>query len=161
MDEEVGAGVNRITGGNANARRTFIDPDYRNFAPRIGLAYRLGNKTTVRSGYGIFYSSGQAWEGNHGRGNWPYSIGQAPGGLNATLPTNPVENVFPTTDPRLIPPSANHTAQRRERHPYVQEWNLHVQRELANDLLFEAGYVGSKGSRLPAFISVNDPPPGP
>src|SRR5262249_9380212 len=32
--------------------------------------------------------------------------------------------------------------------PYVQEWNLNVQRELPSNILFEAAYIGSKGTRL-------------
>jgi len=30
------------------------DPDARNFAPRIGVAYRIDEKTVIRGGYGIF-----------------------------------------------------------------------------------------------------------
>ena len=32
----------------------FIDPDYRDFQPRVGLAYSPDSKTVIRAGYGIF-----------------------------------------------------------------------------------------------------------
>ena len=32
--------------------------------------------------------------------------------------------------------------------PYVQQWNLNVQRELPGNILFEVAYIGSKGTRL-------------
>lgn len=37
------------------ADRSTLRPDYTNFAPRIGLAYRLDTRTVIRSGYGIYY----------------------------------------------------------------------------------------------------------
>jgi outer membrane receptor protein involved in Fe transport len=38
---------------------TLVHPDRNNFAPRIGIAYRLGKQTVVRSGYGINYNLAQ------------------------------------------------------------------------------------------------------
>jgi len=39
--------------------------------------------------------------------------------------------------------------------PYSQDWDLNVQRSLASDLLFQIGYVGTKGTKLPRFIEGN------
>ena len=36
--------------------RALVKPDFNNFAPRLGLVYRLGETTVLRSGYGIFYN---------------------------------------------------------------------------------------------------------
>ena len=49
---------------NRNGSRGLISPDLNNFAPRVGLAYRLTDKLVLRSGYGIFYG---------GQENGPYS----------------------------------------------------------------------------------------
>src|SRR5205823_6158467 len=40
--------------------------------------------------------------------------------------------------------------------PYIQNFNLEIQRELANNLTFEARYIGSKGTHLYGGISIND-----
>src|SRR5581483_3319167 len=40
--------------------------------------------------------------------------------------------------------------------PYVQNFSLESQRELAKNLTFEARYIGSKGTHLYGGISVND-----
>ena len=40
--------------------------------------------------------------------------------------------------------------------PYVQNFNLEIQRELAKNLTFEARYIGSKGTHLYGGISIND-----
>ena len=36
--------------------RSLVDPYYKDFAPRLGLAWRVGGRTTLRGGYGIFYT---------------------------------------------------------------------------------------------------------
>src|SRR6185436_13961743 len=40
--------------------------------------------------------------------------------------------------------------------PYVQNYNLEIQREVAKNLTFEARYIGSKGTHLYGGISIND-----
>jgi len=37
------------------ADRALVNPQYKNWAPRLGLAYSLNSKTVIRSGYGISY----------------------------------------------------------------------------------------------------------
>jgi hypothetical protein len=39
--------------------------------------------------------------------------------------------------------------------PYSQDWDLNIQRSFGSDLLFELGYVGTKGTKLPRFIEAN------
>ena len=157
----VWAGFNPVNGQPPNTRRTFSDPDFNNFAPRLGFAYRLGDRTTIRTSYGIFYAGLMTWEASQNRGNWPYAIAQTLSGLNASFPTSDFANVFPTFDVAAVRPSSAHTNSRQVRWPYIQQWNLHIQRELAEDLLLEVGYMGNKGTKLSSFISANDPPPGP
>ena len=41
------------------------------------------------------------------------------------------------------------------RTPYVQSWNLNIQREVTHALAFEIGYVGSKGTRLTRLYDAN------
>jgi hypothetical protein len=156
------ASQNPITGEPANAPRTLVEPDRNNFAPRFGFAYLLHPKTTVRGGYGIFYNANFTWETSSSRGNWPYSVSQSLEGLNRDFPTSPVESVFPPTlDESQIPPDVQHSMSRHQRVGYMQQWNLHVQHELANGLLLEVGYVGSKGTKLSSFFNSNVARPGP
>ena len=39
--------------------------------------------------------------------------------------------------------------------PYAQDWDLNIQRSFGSDLLFEIGYVGTKGTKLPRMIEAN------
>jgi hypothetical protein len=47
------------------------------------------------------------------------------------------------------------TLDRNLRLPYAQDWNLGIQRSFGADWLFEVGYVGTKGTKLPRFIEGN------
>lgn len=154
----VWAGPNPITGEPANTTETFILPDKNNWAPRFGFASLLGEKTTLRGGYSIFYGSNIAWEGNHMRGNFPFALGQAIT-VNTAFFDAPLNDPFPV--PTADRPSAQHTARRDNVFPYVQQWNLGFQRQLAQDLMWEVNYVGSKGTRLSSFIDGNNALPGP
>jgi len=156
------ASTNPITNQPANAPRTLVDPDRNNFAPRFGFAYLLHSKTTVRGGYGIFYNANFTWETSSSRGNWPYSVSQSKEGMNRDVADTPIENVFPDTlDLATVPPDVQHSMSRHQRVGYMQQWNLNVQHELANGLLLEVGYVGSKGTKLSSFFNANVATPGP
>lgn len=135
------------------------------FAPRIGLAYRLGERTVLRGGYGIFfvpYSVEQNTAiGNVFSVNIPQSftsLGQVqlPGGTAA--PTVFLANPFPNG---ITPPPGNTLGpdtligqspllvEPFRRNAYVQQWNVVVSRQLARNLVLDLAYAGNHGVRLP------------
>lgn len=157
------AGTNPVTGQPANAPRSLIDPDYRNFAPRLGVAYQLRPRTVLRAGAGVFYNGDYAWAGQGARGQWPYAISSSINGTNVTVPNMPLATYFP---PALLPapgtpPSEQHVVARNNRTPRSEQWNLGIQQQFAHDLLLEVNYVGNNGKNLSGFFNVNDPLPGP
>lgn len=155
------ASTNPITGQPANVRPQIADPRYKNFAPRVGFAYRLTNKTTVRSSYGIFYNSNFSWEWSDSRGGWPFSVSDNLSGLNTGVALRPTESLFQSFDPRTASRQDQHTVSRDVKTPYMQNWNLGIEQQVAHDLLVELNYQGSKGTHLGSFLSTNDPLPGP
>ena len=154
---------NPVTGAPANVRPGIRDADWRDFAPRIGLAYQLDSRTTIRSGYGMFYAPNQLWETQGIRGQWPYAVSENLTGLNSIFPTLPMEIMYPayTTPTAQSLPAGSFALGRTDRVGYSQQWNLGVQRELARDLLLEVDYIASKGTKLSTFVSQNAPRPGP
>jgi hypothetical protein len=145
--------------------RTLVNPDYKDWAPRLGLAYSIDPKTVVRSGYGISYVHlnrlGSADElGINGPQvniatiNQSIPAGQAPpagfitsssgfpAGLDSSTNFNPVN-----ANISYIPKDT--------RWPYVQTWFLSVQREIVKDTVVEIGYTGNHGSRLPIIADYN------
>ena len=157
------AGTNPVTGQGANTRRSVRDPDFNNFAPRLGIAYRLTPKTTLRSGFGIYYSSDFIWEQQGVRGQWPYSLSESLTSTNTPLPNQPIETYFNsyTSVQPGTPPSAQFSLGRHDRTPYVQQWNFGIQRELAQNLMLEVDYVGNEGVKESVYVTANAATPGP
>lgn len=157
------AGTNPVTGQPPNAPRSLINPDYRNFAPRVGLAYQLRSNTVIRAGAGVFYNGDYAWAGQGARGQWPYGVSDLITGVNTLEPSKPIATFFGNflTPQPGTPPNEQHVVARNNRTPYTEQWNIGIQQQLARDLLLEVNYVGNNGKNLTGFFNVNDPPPGP
>ena len=159
------AATNPITGEPPNTFPTVIYPDKNNWAPRVGVAYLWDNKTTIRAGYGVFYNTNFLWEAQGIRGNWPFAISETKTNLNVTTIDSPLKTTFSpdtSTGPGTnVPADAQHIADRHRRVSYMQQWNLHLQREVAGNILFELGYIGTKGSKASIFANANTAPPGP
>ena len=155
-------GKNPITGAPPNIRNTIADPQYRNFAPRVGLAYRLFPRTVIRSAYGIFFNPPAGWEWSTGRGNWPYAISDNLTGINiaGATPTR-ADQFFGSFDPSKVIPTAQHTIARDLQTPYMQNWNIGFEHQLTQTLMLDINYQGAKGTNLSSFLSTNDPAPGP
>jgi hypothetical protein len=136
--------------------------DFKNFAPRLGLAWTPLPDTVVRMGYGIYYdyvpqdlfianfttSAGVATNPIGPEPVFPMSFnsaafnGSAPGAILTATTTGPF-TIFAT--PRNFPT------------PYSQNWNFNIQHKLAENTSLEIGYVGSKGTHLVRLFDANQP----
>jgi hypothetical protein len=145
--------------GQGGFPRGGYSPDYHNIAPRIGLAWSPGghNTTALRAAYGIYYDQSSFAPGEGIYFSAPYYnfnvYYPVPGLVNLSL-----ENPFPSNFPFPYPGSAI-AFQRNLRTPYMQQWNLGVQRQLGNPRVIEIAYVGSKGTRLVDSRNINQPRP--
>ncbi len=134
----------------------------RGFAPRVGIAYAVDNRTVVRTGYGIFYN--QAFYPGWGGGmnldgfNADVSFGATEGGL---VPAFVLSAGFPQNFARPPFVDAGYRNGRStlyrpfdaNRLSYAQQWNLTIERQVGTDLLVSVAYVANKGTRLPSAIS--------
>lgn len=138
----------------------FIDPNHNNWAPRLGLAYRLTEKTIIRAGAGIYYNPNQTNSFTFLTTNPPFSPVVTYTGA-ATMPTlsllNPVPSVSAAapTIPNVITDS-----------PYLpsatmNQWSLGVDREFWRGSAFQVQYLGSHSYHLDRSFYNNTPPPGP
>jgi hypothetical protein len=119
------------------------------FSPRVGLAYRITEKTVIRMGAGMSYlpsdlqgidspvmhANTQQWSGDV-TNPWPNGILQ-PAGHSTNFMTGlagtSINGVFPD-----------------QKYPVAQQWNFTIAHEFGNGLMLEGSYAGSKGTHLPS-----------
>jgi Carboxypeptidase regulatory-like domain/TonB dependent receptor len=126
------------------------------FAPRVGLAWDpTGNaKWLVTSAFGVFYEP--YYTGQGGPLQSPISAPPFLQTPQVSLPdfADPF-NGNPPIQGEFSRPLTNLTLAANLPLPYVQDWDLNIQRSFGSDLLFEIGYVGTKGTKLPRMIEGN------
>ena len=142
--------------GTNGVPRSGFDPDKNNFAPRVGFAWSVGEKTVLRGGYGIYYDQLPLAPAEALYFNSPYfdnNIFFSLPGLPLTL-----ADPFPSFFPLPLPDSAL-AIQRDLRTGYMQHWNFNVERQLGEKSVLEVAYVGSKGTKLLTARDINQPQP--
>jgi len=127
-------------------------------APRVGFAWDLRGdaKMVVSAAYGIFYEP--YYTGQGGPLQDPVSAPPYLKTQQIGFPVNSFANPFYTPNPFSQPfpePMTLLVVSRNLHLPYAQDWNLNVQRSFGVDWLFQIGYVGTNGVRLPRFIEGN------
>ncbi len=142
-------------------RNSFVDPNYKNFAPRLGLAYQLTPKTVVRVAGGIFYARDENVPvGRRPTNNPPYYVNTAytsdqinPSIILATgFPSNAI-------DPASVKTPSVNSYLRHSPTPYVQQWTLNVQREIGRGFVGQLTYVGSSTHHLYYPLQIDQPTP--
>jgi hypothetical protein len=143
--------------------RSLVDAYYKNFAPRIGLAWQARERITLRIGYGIFYTPDVI-------NSYRQLAFQSPFGVVNNLVVRPADPqhplpIFTVDDPlaqatRLITNNRN-GMQRDLRDGQVQQWNLSFQYLLTKNILVEVAYHGSKSTHLMSAINYNEADPFP
>jgi outer membrane receptor protein involved in Fe transport len=128
------------------------------FAPRVGVAWdpRGDSKMVVSAAYGIFYEPYYTGEG--GPLQDPISAPPFLKTLQLGFPVNSFANPFYSPNPFGTPfpePMTLLVVSKNLHLPYAQDWNLNIQRSFGADWLFQVGYVGTTGVRLPRFIEGN------
>jgi hypothetical protein len=151
----------RATSGSLY-NRSLVNPDYKDYGPRLGLAYSVAPKTVIRGGYGISYTffnrAGSATEGING----PLAIF---GTITQSNPTSSTfltaQNAFTTGIASNFNPvnSNNEYIPANTRWPYIQSWFFSVQREIDKDTVVDLSYNGNHDLRLPIVGDWNQAAP--
>jgi len=146
---------------------------YNAFAPRLGIAWSPGTsgKTSIRAGWGLFYNPIEELvmaqfgaEPPFGGSSYLYDTffntpfvyqgggSVAPNPFSGVITPTPGQSV----DYSLFRPLLLYgDLQPHLRTQYTAQYNLNIQRQLANDLMLQIGYVGSQGHRLLASHDIN------
>jgi Carboxypeptidase regulatory-like domain len=157
-----------LLGGRGNTpENAGITVSHKLFAPRVGIAWRVNDKTVIRTGYGINYDPIPF--SRPLRGWYPLVIDAAKVAPNGFAPAGTIEQGVPiVVGPDLssgVVPLPGNVAERSpwggEVHRgYEQSWNFTIQRKLPQDIILDVGYVGTKSTHLLADYDINAGYPG-
>ena len=136
--------------------------DLNNFGPRFGVAWSPLSHTVVRANYGLYYDY------------IPQDMLLDNFTNSAGVSTNPIgpkpvtgldfnQNAFNGSDTStsILTPTAFQNSiffiPRNFSTPYMQTWTFNLQQQVGSSIGLEAGYVGTKGTRLVRLLDVNQP----
>jgi hypothetical protein len=161
-----------IAGVGNNPSNLGMKTRYNYFAPRLGLAYRLTDKTVIRAGFGTSYTP---FPDNTYAYNYPvrsnnaytnvgdgYAVALLTSGSQASF-----QQGFPAPVPVPVPTNgilpaggallsqSEFTINLNFKNPYVETWNVAVQRALPGHWTLDAAYVGVHGVDTAAMWNLN------
>lgn len=149
--------------GGSNGRNV-IEPNYINFAPRVGFAYHALPRLVVRGAYGIFYPAAMSLAVDANLNGYSQSTPWTSTASNGVNVINPASQAFQSG---LLPFQGNslgaltnvgldvNAVQHKWHSPYVQDWTFGLQYAVTNNDMVEAQYVGNHGIKLPVAGSIN------
>jgi hypothetical protein len=166
-----------LAGLGGNPSNLGMKTQYRYFAPRTGLSYRVSNNTVVRGGFGISYTP---FPDNTYAYDYPIRANNSyqPTGSSAFTPAVLADGVtvatfqagFPAPVPVAIPSNGIIVANTPQlisqvynyipkdyKNPYVESWNVAVQQALPGNMSFQLAYVANHGVDISGAQNINLP----
>ena len=148
-----------IVGGTPGFR--FTNPNHKNWAPRLGFAYRINDKTVFRGGAGIYYNPNQMNSYTFLSNNPPFatilnctwSVGLTPVNVSAPFASAGVCPAGATVGTVITNAWDQPTAR-------MNQWSANLERQLWNGGGFEVQYLGSHSYHLDRNYYNNTPYPG-
>ncbi|MGH9629368.1 MAG: hypothetical protein ACRD7E_13695, partial [Bryobacteraceae bacterium] len=143
--------------------RATIRTDRNDFGPRFGFAYRAGDKSVIRGGYGVYFAGYEAMGGGE------YLQTNPPFHYKAQIATDRIQPTLSLQEglPSDLPTAQNaanirlSSYDRGGRHTYSQQWSFSIQRELPANSLVEIGYQANAAHKLMRWTEGNPALPGP
>ena len=172
-----GNGITPVSAGGVYGS-TLVQPDWNDFAPRVGFAYALTPKTAVRGGFGTSYvhytraGSGDILAINAPQAQFAAVTQINPTATNhcGTVPAQIIavgtttESCYVTADqgfPSALATTFNSATDnitwvpKNTRDSYVENYFLSVQQQLFKNSVLDIAYVGNHGLKLQGFVNGN------
>jgi Carboxypeptidase regulatory-like domain len=154
-------GLGRLRGTSylADSNKRSADVDRNNFGPRFGLAYRLGQKTVLRGGAGVYYGFNVATNFQYVGTPWYKNVTMYFSKDGGITPYASLSNPFPVGFVGPPGPKYGKLSQWGFDNGYnlndglrnaeIYQWNVGIERELPGNMLIEVNYTASRSTHLP------------
>jgi hypothetical protein len=150
------------TARNGSMGSRMIQTDWRDFAPRFGVAYSPTSKWVLRTGFGIFYdqdSKNSIFDMERSLAGRDTAYGNY--GENAGAPNLTMQNFISTSElPIQIAPGTIWGTQYNLPITYSEEYLANVQRQIGTSTTIEAAYTGMLDRHVSVLNNLNSPIPG-
>jgi hypothetical protein len=136
-----------------------------NFAPRVGLAYRVTGKTVFHGGYGLYYSAPNVSNSLGLSANvpvndyWTFSnsptYGAALNGIAFNYTSNGFQHTRVTSPSALAPNTPVYSQDPNAKTPYSIQWHAAIEQEIPFGTVLKFAYVGTRGVHLDDVRDIN------
>jgi hypothetical protein len=132
----------------------------KDFAPRIGFAYRLGDKTVLRGGYGRFIEALQSATAINGWSVESSNIGYFFNSIDPTTgkPVFQTPYSYPSNTAQPGTQFFDLASNLHYKDPIVEEWNFTLERDLGKGIGIRASYDGNHSYNVPTLANINQVP---
>lgn len=144
---------NPLSDADGTPSAPYVNPTTLGFAPRVGLAWKpfANGKTSVRAGFGIFYSP--LWS------DWYAAAGTNPPFTLVGSVNNPsFPNAYSQIGSQPFVSGSINTQDYLPEYPYVMQYNMTIQQQIGRNGVVTASYAGSRGVHLPRLVDLNQSP---
>jgi hypothetical protein len=155
-----------LLGGNGSIPKDVgLEAGKDNFAPRLGVVYRMNDDTVVRSGFGVTYNP-MGWSRPLRGSHYPLTIASQYFNNDNFLPYGLLQNGIPT----IPQPAQGVERVQLDRAAFmrtpevgnvdrgtIKTWNVTIERRLPMNLSVDMAYVGAHGDGGYADLDINAP----
>jgi len=151
--------------GTNGIPRSGLSGNNLNFAPRVGLAYKITNKTVFHAGFGIYYAAPDVGNSSTLSANvpvddyWAFNNSTTFGAATNGTPFNYARNGYVhtpvTSGGALNPNTPAFAVDPNAKIPYTEQWHAAFEQQIPFSTVLKFAYVGTKGTHLDNFRDIN------
>jgi len=157
--------------GTQGIPRSGVNDNKLDFAPRVGFAFKLTDKTVFHAGYGIYYSAPNVANSSGmsvnapGEDYWAFNNStaygaKAPNGSAFNFASDGFVHAAVTSASALPVGLPLLATDPNAKTPYSEQWHATIERQIPYSTLLKVTYVGTSGVHLDNLVDINAGSPG-